>query len=428
MRDFIASSIVFRLWLALSVIVTGVIFLAFLLYVWLAVRENLSDAHLETRGKAEVLVATTARSDLGAPITRPGASANADLGILKLEALDLAGRNISTFSLGQRAFEGPPLDPDLLEQALASPVSRTLRFRGGVARPDVISTMDVINGGIFGEEHIIAVPALFPDRAGYLRVIALYPGLSADARGVAKDAAIAATLGLAVILGAMWPFLKRFVSRPLFGYSKLAMEMAVGERVRMPAEGAGELGELGRAVNSMADALQYQATVDALTGLFNLRHLSSNLEALISQASSKGQPLSLIVGDLDDFKQVNDAHGHQAGDRVLRAVGNAIRLWAGAEYTCWRLGGDEFVVALPNVTEAEGLALAADLRKKVRGLMVAVADTLVRPSISVGVASFPMDETTGGALIGIADSRMYAAKASEAQERKLTSAPMSDAA
>jgi diguanylate cyclase (GGDEF)-like protein len=426
MRDFFASSIVFRLWLALSIIVVGVAFLVFALYVWLAVDDNLGDAHLETRGKTEVLVATTARSDLGAPVARAGSSSQ--LGILKLEALDPTGRSITAFSLGQEDFEGPALDLELLGRAQNAPISRTLRFQDGQAYPDSITVWDVITGGTFGEEHIIAVPALFPDRPGYLRVLALYPDLSADARDIAKDAAVGTLLGLIVILAAMWPFLNRFVSRPLKGYSKLAMRIAVGERVRMPAEGGGELGELGRAVNSMADALQHQATVDALTGLFNLRHLSSNLEALISEAGAKGWPLSVIVGDLDNLKQVNDVHGHQAGDHVLQAVSDAIRVWAGTGYTCWRLGGDEFVVALPNVAEAEGLVLAANLRKVVGALTVPVADTFARPSISVGVASFPTDETTAGALLGIADRRMYAAKALQAQERQLTGTSVTDAA
>jgi diguanylate cyclase (GGDEF)-like protein len=427
MRDFFASSIVFRLWLALSIIAAGVVFLAFALYVWLAVHENLGDAHLDTRGKAEVLVATTARSDLGAPVPQPGI-AQADLGILKLEALDLAGRQITTFSTFDHTFEAPALDIALLGRALGAPISRTLRFEDGRVYPDSITAWDVIRGGVFGEEHIIAVPALFPDRPGYLRIVALYPDLSADARDIATDAAFAALFSLTLILTLMWPFLRHFVSRPLLGYSNLAMKIAVGERVRMPAEGAGELGELGRAVNSMADALQHQATVDALTGLFNLRHLSSNLEALISEVAAQSRPLSVIVGDLDNLKQVNDAYGHQAGDRVLRAVSDAIRVWAGPNYTCWRLGGDEFVVALPNVDSAESLVLASNLHKIVGALTVPVSDTFARPSISVGVASFPADETTGGALLGIADRRMYAAKASQAQERRLVGTSVPDAA
>ena len=71
----------------------------------------------------------------------------------------------------------------------------------------------------------------------------------------------------------------------------------------------------------------------------------------------------MIFCDLDGLKIVNDTYGHLAGDRVLRAVSNAIRNWSGRGFTCWRLGGDEFVIALPNISEAEVLVLAANLRK-----------------------------------------------------------------
>jgi diguanylate cyclase (GGDEF)-like protein len=131
---------------------------------------------------------------------------------------------------------------------------------------------------------------------------------------------------------------------------------------------------------------------------------------------------------MDNFKQVNDAFGHQAGDRVLRAIGNALRVWAAPSYTCWRLGGEEFVVAMPNVGEAEALVIAADLRGIISALAVPVADTLVRPSISVGVATFPIDETNPGSLLGIADRRMYAAKAMAAQDRNLPTTPVVPAA
>jgi diguanylate cyclase (GGDEF)-like protein len=332
------------------------------------------------------------------------------------------------FSLQESSPVGPQPESEFLSSAIQAPAVRTFTLKDGEAIPGPISALDVLKGGTFGEEHIIAVPDLFPEGDGYLRVFALYPDLSAEARELARNAAIGALLCLTAILAAMWPFLKHFVSRPLSSYSHLAMKIAVGEHVRMPAEGAGELGELGRAVNSMADALQHQATVDALTGLYNLRHLSSNLEALIVQAGTDERPLSIIFGDMDNFKQVNDAFGHQAGDRVLRAIGNALRVWAAPSYTCWRLGGEEFVVAMPNVGEAEALVIAADLRGIISALAVPVADTLVRPSISVGVATFPIDETNPGSLLGIADRRMYAAKAMAAQDRNLPTTPVVPAA
>jgi two-component system cell cycle response regulator len=161
----------------------------------------------------------------------------------------------------------------------------------------------------------------------------------------------------------------------------------------------------------MADALEFRATVDALTGLYNLRHLSSHLEALIADANTNGRPLSIIAGDLDNLKPVNDTYGHQAGDQVLIAVSKAILDWARPEFTCWRLGGDEFLIALPDTDEEAGILHAIALRRAIGSLSIPISDDYIRPTMSVGVASFPHDEVSAGALIGIADRRMYAAKA-----------------
>ena len=286
-----------------------------------------------------------------------------------------------------------------------------------------VSPLGVIRGQAFGEERIVPLSALFFKEPGYLRVLTLYPDLTSQAHDLIQKALLAAAVSIIAILLAMWPCLQYFVSGSLRRYSQLAMRIAVGDSVRMPAEGAGELGELGRAVNSMADALEHQATVDALTGLFNLRHLSSHLEALISEAFAKNWPLSVIFCDLDGLKIVNDTYGHLAGDRVLRAVSNAIRNWSDRGFTCWRLGGDEFVIALPNISEEEGLVLAANLRKVIGNLAVPVTDTLIRPSISVGLATYPTDGASAGALLGIADRHMYTAKASRPDEGGLMGAP-----
>jgi diguanylate cyclase (GGDEF)-like protein len=187
----------------------------------------------------------------------------------------------------------------------------------------------------------------------------------------------------------------------------------------MPARGSDELSQLGRAVNGMADALEHQATVDVLTGLHNLRHLSSSLEAMITSASLQHTPLSVLVCDLNDLKPVNDTYGHQAGDAVLKHVANAIAAFAAGESaSCWRLGGDEFVLALPNTGESEGIIRAARLQKTIGELIVPLGDKIVRPSISVGVAAFPEDETSAGALLGIADRRMYEAKSRKVIERE----------
>jgi diguanylate cyclase (GGDEF)-like protein len=109
---------------------------------------------------------------------------------------------------------------------------------------------------------------------------------------------------------------------------------------------------------------------------------------------------------------------------VLRAVGQAIRVWAGSLQTCWRLGGDEFVIALPNTDRDEALNQAALLGRAISSILVPIEDTQVRPSISVGIAICPEDGASAGTLLGIADRHMYAAKAIFVHEAQLTASPV----
>jgi diguanylate cyclase (GGDEF)-like protein len=129
--------------------------------------------------------------------------------------------------------------------------------------------------------------------------------------------------------------------------------------------------------------------------------------------------MTLIIADLDNLKPVNDTFGHQAGDAILRAVSAGLKAWRQASTTCWRLGGDEFVLALPNVDAARAIECAEELKSVVAAMIVPMDNTLVRPSISVGVASCPEDGSTAAELIGVADSRMYEEKARRVEAKKL---------
>jgi diguanylate cyclase (GGDEF)-like protein len=244
-----------------------------------------------------------------------------------------------------------------------------------------------------------------------------YPDVSAEALVIIKRSAWVGLVIISGLLVGMWLLLRLFVTRPLRHLSHTALRIAGGDGVRMPAKGGDELSELGRALNGMADALQHQATVDSLTGLYNLRHLSTNLEILIRDAAEAGRPLSVIVGDLDNLKPVNDTYGHSAGDKLLQAVSEALRIWGGRRFTCWRVGGDEFAIALPYVDEQDALGHASDLRRKVNNIQLAGQEW--RASISVGVATFPKDGETAGSLLAAADRRMYALKALRSEERRL---------
>jgi two-component system, cell cycle response regulator len=154
--------------------------------------------------------------------------------------------------------------------------------------------------------------------------------------------------------------------------------------------------------------LAAQALTDELTGLANRRHGMHQLEREIALAVRKGHDLGLVRVDVDHFKNINDAHGHQAGDRVLAEVAarlaHAVR--GGDELARW--GGDEFVAILPDTDRAGVLRAAERLRAGVADGPVQVDDAALEVTVSVGWAHWVGD--TSGDLLVRADRALYAAK------------------
>jgi diguanylate cyclase (GGDEF)-like protein len=114
--------------------------------------------------------------------------------------------------------------------------------------------------------------------------------------------------------------------------------------------------------------------------------------------------------DLDELKQINDLHGHFFGDRVLRGVGEVIRSGGRRIDTAARYGGDEFVVLLPETDPTGAYVLAEKIRLGVADLRVDVAGSIIKPSISIGVVSYPEDGRTSDELMITADASMYRSK------------------
>jgi diguanylate cyclase (GGDEF)-like protein len=116
--------------------------------------------------------------------------------------------------------------------------------------------------------------------------------------------------------------------------------------------------------------------------------------------------------DLDELKQINDRHGHFFGDRVLRGVGEVIRLGGRKIDTAARYGGDEFVVLLPETDPSGAYVLAEKIRQGVAELRVDIGGTTIKPSVSIGVVSYPDDGRTSDELMITADASMYRSKRS----------------
>ena len=145
------------------------------------------------------------------------------------------------------------------------------------------------------------------------------------------------------------------------------------------------------------------ALTDPLTGLGNHRHFHERLQRELVAAEEASMPLSLCLIDVDDFKRINDQHGHPAGDRVLSQV--AARLRQGGE--AFRLGGDEFAVLLPDHDEPTALETATSIVERLRSMEL---DRSERITVSAGLATFPVQGVGRDELIRLADSALYWAK------------------
>jgi diguanylate cyclase (GGDEF)-like protein len=153
-----------------------------------------------------------------------------------------------------------------------------------------------------------------------------------------------------------------------------------------------------------------QASTDGLTELANRREFEESLANEISRAERFGGNLALILADLDNFKQVNDRFGHQAGDEVLRSFADILRETVRDIDVAARYGGEEFAILLPQTDIGGAEALAERLREAVESRPMAEAlDSPVTVTSSFGVASFP-EAGTGPSLFAAADEALYRAK------------------
>jgi two-component system, cell cycle response regulator len=154
------------------------------------------------------------------------------------------------------------------------------------------------------------------------------------------------------------------------------------------------------------------AITDALTGLFNRRYMESHLGTLIEQAIGRGKPLSALVLDIDYFKSVNDTHGHDAGDDVLREFALRIRRSIrGIDLAC-RYGGEEFVVIMPETDMAVASMVAERLRRRIAADPFAIqqGSRNVAVTISIGIADLRGKDDNSAAILKRADQALYRAK------------------
>jgi len=173
--------------------------------------------------------------------------------------------------------------------------------------------------------------------------------------------------------------------------------------------------------DASVESAEHRAASDALTGLPNRTILMDRLEMAVESAKRNGTHVGVLYIDLDEFKEVNDRHGHLAGDDVLKAVGHRLQHLLRASDTVGRIGGDEFVAISPYLRQSSDLDVVI---AKVREALKHVVDhdgVQISVDGSVGAALFPRDGDTPTALLAVSDSALYRDKSARRVIRRTIS-------
>jgi diguanylate cyclase (GGDEF)-like protein len=234
----------------------------------------------------------------------------------------------------------------------------------------------------------------------------------------------------ATLLATLWVY-GGDLSRKLDGHTILIFSMAVAlveTLVFTPVVAIRSVRTM-RELNVVRDELVRLACTDPLTGLLNRRGFESVAARAVDALSSRGRPAAVLMCDLDHFKEVNDAFGHEFGDAVLRSAADLLRQTVDRDHVFLaRLGGEEFVAVLGDCGSGEALVLAEGIRRTFAAHAFAWNGASATITLSIGFAATSERERTVSALLAKADAALYEAKRAGRNQVAASAAPLPAAA
>jgi diguanylate cyclase (GGDEF)-like protein len=217
------------------------------------------------------------------------------------------------------------------------------------------------------------------------------------------------------------------IAKPLEALTEIADMVRCQRRSghRLPAAGIAELNDLGETFNALFDELDtwqasarseharlaHKANHDSLTGLPNRAYFEESLARALSEADRAAKSVAVMFMDSDGFKQINDVHGHEAGDTVLTTIASRMKAQLSEADLVVRLGGDEFAVLLTSVTDrASAQRIAETLADSIKKPITLAGGERIKTSLSIGIAIYPEQANDAASLLRCADAAMYSFK------------------
>ena len=200
-----------------------------------------------------------------------------------------------------------------------------------------------------------------------------------------------------------------FVDGVLLATSLVFGLLFIFPMIRTQVREEGKLREMTASLSARSQTLEHAALTDGLTGMQNRRYFDDALREYLDEFRRIEKPVGLMILDLDHFKQVNDTHGHDVGDEVLRAVASCLKDMTRYHDVVARLGGEEFAVVAPNMDTDMLIRFAERIRKAVSGLVVMSGNVRLKITTSVGLAVWDRKENADD-FYKRADKQLYQAK------------------